>query len=569
MGAEPPRWSIPPGLRGLGRGTVGPDVIAGLTVWAVLVPEGLAYATIAGVPPVVGLYAAPAALVLYALLGSSRHLVVGPMAATAALSAAIVAAQTSDPAEAIVLTAALAVVVGSIAVAAGLLRFGFVAAFISEPVLKGFIVGLAATIVAGQVPKLLGLPSTHGSFVERVADLLRDIGDVHGSSLAVGGISLTALLLLHRFVHRAPAPLIVVAGAIVAATVLDLESRGVAVVGDIASGLPSLGLPDAARSDYSALAAGAVGIALIGFAEGLAAARNYAATAGYRVDPDRELLGLGAANLGAGLSSGMVVAGSLSKTAVNGSAGARSQMSGLVVAGLTVVTLLLLTGLFEDLPEPALAAVVIAAVVELVDVSALRRLYRVHTAALARIYGPAARADLIAAVAAMVGVLVFDTLPGLFIGITVSAVLLVYRVSRPHVAVLGLLPDGRWADLERHPEAHRAAGVVVVRPEAGLFYGNAGSVESAILAAVAAAPGSVHAVVVDAATIPMIDVTGADMLAGLDRDLARRGIALTMAGDVGQVRDVLRHTDTAAHGASVHPTVDAAVASHTTDRRDR
>ena len=556
------RFAVPLGFRGLARDAVVRDLVAGLTVWAVLVPEGLAYATIAGVPPVVGLYAAPAALVLYALFGSSRHLVVGPMAAAAALSAAAVASQTGDPGEAIVLTVVLALVVGVIATVAGLMRFGFVAAFISEPVLKGFIVGLALTIIAGQVPKLMGLHSAHGSFVERVVDLIGDLADVHGASLAVGLISLVAILGLHRFAHRAPAPLIVVTAAIVAAQLLDLEGHGVAVVGDIAAGLPDLGLPDAGWSDYTTLSAGAVGIALVGFAEGLAAAKSYAATAGYRVDPDRELLGLGAANIGAGLSSGMVVAGSLSKTAVNGAAGARSQLSGVIVGGLTVVTLLLLTGLFEDLPEPALAAVVVAAVVDLVDLSALRRLYHVHTTGLARIYGHAARADLLAAVAALSGVLVLDTLPGLFVGIAVSAVLLVYRASRPHVAIIGQLPgEERWVEVERHQDARQPPGVVVVRPESGLFYGNSDNVHAAILGAVDTAHGPVHGVVVDAGSVPTIDITAADMLAQLAVDLERRGIGLTVARDLGQVRDVLRHSDAAELAATFHPTVDAAVAA--------
>lgn len=562
MNASTRRSLALPGFRGFAPDAVASDLVAGLTVWAVLVPEALAYATIAGVPPVVGLYAAPAALVLYALFGSSRHLVVGPMAAAAALSAAAVAALTDDPADAVVLTIVLALVVGVIATVAGLLRLGFVAAFISEPVLKGFIIGLALTIIAGQVPKLLGLHSTHGSFVERVVDLIRDLADVHGASLVVGGLALAALLLLHRFVHRAPAPLIVVIAAIAAAKLFDLEGHGVAVVGDISAGLPDVGLPDAGWSDYAALSGSAVGIALVGFAEGLAAAKSYAATKGYRVDPNRELVGLGAANIGAGLSSGMVVAGSLSKTAVNGSAGARSQFSGVVVAGLTVLTLLLLTGLFEDLPEPALAAVVVAAVIDLIDLSALRRLYRVHSTGLGRIYGRAARADLLAAVAALAGVLVLDTLPGLFVGIGVSATLLVYRASRPHVAVVGQLPgDGRWADVERHPEARRPPGIVVVRPESGLFYGNADNVHAAILAAVDGAPDAVHGVVVDAQSVPTIDVTAADMLAQLAADLERRGITLSVARDLGQVRDVLRHSDAAALATTVHPTVEAAVAA--------
>ena len=270
----------------------------------------------------------------------------------------------------------------------------------------------------------------------------------------------------------------------------DLDAHGVEIVGQIDSGLPALGAPEVAAADYLELAAAAAGVMLVGFAEGLGAAKTYAARHHYEVDANRELLGLGAANLGSGLSSGMVVNGSLSKTAVNGGAGARSQVSGLVVAVLTILTLLFLTGLFENLPEATLAAVVIAAVIELVDIPALTALYRIATRQLRGIYGIAARPDFIAAVAALAGVLVFDTLPGLFIGIVVSLLLLLYRASRPHVAVLGQVPGmpGQYGDLQRHPENERAPGVVLLRVEGGLFFANADTVRDAVRAH-AAKPG--------------------------------------------------------------------------------
>jgi high affinity sulfate transporter 1 len=530
------------------------DLVAGLTVWAVLVPEALAYATIAGVSPVVGLYAAPPALVLYAIFGSSRHLVVGPMSATAALSAAVVAdfATQGQPAY-VTLTTALALVTGVVALAAGLARLGFLAGFISEPVLKGFIVGLALTIIAGQLPKLFGVEKGEGDFFEQIWDLLGNLGDTHAATLAIGLASLLLVLGLRRFAPVVPGSLVAVAFGIVVVELLD--PGGVDIVGAIDSGLPSVGLPDASASDYLDLAAGAVGIALVGFAEGLGAAKTYAARHHYEVDPNRELVGLGAANLGSGLASGMVVNGSLSKTAVNGAAGAESQASGIVVAVLTVVTLLFLTGLFETLPEATLAAVVIAAVIELVDVPALVRLYRIWTRRLGRIYGPAARPDFIAAVAALAGVLLFDTLPGLFIGIGVSLLLLLYRASRPNVAVLGRLPQGHWVDLARG-EAEATPHVAVLRVEAGLFFANAEHVRRAILAH---AKG-VSAVVIDAETVPFIDVTAAETLARLRDDLERHGVRLLVARDVGQVRDVLRRTG-AEDEAAVFPTVEDAVKS--------
>ena len=244
----------------------------------------------------------------------------------------------------------------------------------------------------------------------------------------------------------------------------------------------SLGLPDASASDYGDLAAGAIGVMLVGFAESLGAAKAYAARYHYEVEPNRELLGLGGANIASGLSSGMVVNGSLSKTAVNVSAGAHTQLAGLVVAAMTVVTLLFLTGLFESLPDATLAAVVVVAVIELVDLPALAALYRVHTGRLGRAYNVAARPDFLAALAAMLGVLIFDTLPGLFIGIAVSLLLLLYRVSRPRVAVLGRVPGarGQFADAERHPENAEPDGVRVLRVEGGLFFANADPVRARI-----------------------------------------------------------------------------------------
>ncbi|MHA6628496.1 SulP family inorganic anion transporter [Pseudonocardia sichuanensis] len=554
-------------LQGYRRSWLRADLVAGLTVWAVLVPEALAYATIAGVPPVVGLYAAVASLVLYAVVGSSRHLVVGPMSATAALSAGIVGGIAGGgSAEYIALTAALALVTGVVGVLAGLLRLGFIAAFISEPVLKGFIVGLALTIIVGQLPALFGVKKEPGNVFEQATGLVGHLGDTSLPTLGVGLVALALLVVLRRVLPLVPGALVAVLLGVLAVALFGLDARGVEVVGSIEPGLPALGLPGGlGPNDYLALVGASLGVLLVGFAEGLGAAKTYAAKAGYAIDPDRELLGLGTANLGAGLSSGMVVNGSLSKTAVNGSAGARSQVSGLTVAVLTVVTLLFLTGLFEQLPEAVLAAVVIVAVVELVDIAALRALYAVWTARLGSIYGRAARADFAAAVATLLGVLVFETLPGLFIGIAMSLLLLLYRASRPHVAVLGQAPSATrtWVDLARHPEAVQTPGVVVARVEGGLFFANADHVRDRIQAL--RAEHDAHAVVLDAQTMPFVDVTAAAMLRQLGADLEGAGVRLALARDVGQVRDVLARTG----GPNVaYRTLDEAVAAMAGDGRE-
>jgi MFS superfamily sulfate permease-like transporter len=337
---------------------------------------------------------------------------------------------------------------------------------------------------------------------------------------------------------------------IAAVAALDLD---VDIVGHIDGGLPAFGLPDVSLHDFGALASGGVAVMLVGFAEGLGAAKTYAAREHYEIDTNRELLGLGGANLAAGLSSGMVVNGSLSKTAVNGGAGAHTQLSGLIVAALTVVTLLVLTGLFEQLPEATLAAVVIAAVIELVDVRALGTLYRDTTRGFDRV---AARPDFIAAVAALLGVLVFDTLPGLFIGISMSLLLLVYRASRPYIATLGRMPgSAQYADVARHPENRPPDGVAVLRVEGGAYFANADAIRTCILAAAKDA----RAIVLDAETIPFVDVTAARMLAALAGDLRRDGVELLIARDTGQVRDLLHREAPDPALQRVYPSVQAAV----------
>ena len=532
-------------LAGYQRPWLRGDVIAGLTVWAVLVPESLAYASIAGVSPVIGLYAAPPALVLYAVFGSSRHLVVGPMSATAALSAAAVAdLTTGGPDDVLAFTGVLAIMTGLFAVAAGVLKLGFLANFISEPVLKGFIIGLALTIIIGQVPKLFGVEREEGNFFEQLWGFLGELGDTHARTLVVGIMSLVVVMALRHYAPVVPGSLVAVIVGVVAVDLFDLADKGVAIVGEIDSGLPSLGTPDGVGfDDYLAAAFSSLGIMLVGFAEGLGAAKTYAAREHYEIDANRELIGLGAANLGSGLSTGMVVNGSLSKTAVNGSAGARSQVSGLVVAVLTVITLLFLTGLFENLPEATLAAVVIAAVIELVDIGALRGFYALYTKRLGRIYGTAARPDFIAAVAAMLGVLIFDTLPGLVIGIIVSLFLLLYRTSRPHIAELGRVEGttGQFADIERHPGNVAVPDVAVLRVEAGLYFANADAVRRAVKRR-ARRPGT-RGVVIDAEAVAFVDVTAVRMLDELASDLERDGQQLVIAHDLGQVGDLLALAD--------------------------
>ena len=431
--------------------------------------------------------------------------------------------------------------------------------FISEPVLKGFIVGLALTIIVGQLPKIFGIEGADGNFFERLWGFVTGLGETNGWTLLVGLVSLAIVVVLKRVAPVVPGSLVAVLFGILIVTLLGIDRKGVEIVGTIQGGLPTLGLPDVLLRDYFGLVPSAVGIALVGFAEGLGAAKTYAARNHYEADANRELLGLGAANLGAGFSGGMVVNGSLSKTAVNGGAGAKTELSGLVAAVLTVVTLLFLTGLFESLPEATLGAIVIAALIELVDIPSLLGFYRVWTRRLGSIYGPAARADFIAALAALFGVLIFDTLPGLFIGIAVSLLLLLYRASRPNVAVLGRVPGAsrHWGDVARHSENEQMPGVVVLRVESGLFFANADHVREAVERHTS--EEGVYAVVLDAQTVPFVDVTASRMLDELREALSSRGIAMFLARDVGQVRDVLRRSRPDDGEARIFPTVEEAV----------
>jgi MFS superfamily sulfate permease-like transporter len=365
---------------------------------------------------------------------------------------------------------------------------------------------------------------------------------------------------LRRWLPVVPGSLVAVVVGVALVKLFDLADKGVAIVGSIDSGLPRIGLPEGVGGDdYLRAAAAAAGMMLVGFSEGLGAAKTYATRAHYSIDANRELLGLGAANLGSGLCTGMVVNGSLSKTAVNGAAGARSQVSGLAVAVLTVVTLLFLTGLFEDLPEATLAAIVIAAVIELVDVRALVGFYRLYSRNLGRIYGTAARPDFIGAVAALLGVLIFDTLPGLVIGIVVSLLLLLYRASRPHVATLGRVsgsPD-QFGDVTRHPENMVEPDVAVVRPEAGLYFFNAEAVRVAVKEQ--ADRPQVRGVVIDAESMPAVDVTAIAMLVELADDLERDGKRLVIAHNLGQVGDLLAADPDVSIG--VFPTIPEAIAA--------
>jgi len=501
-----------------------PDLVAALAVWAVLVPEGMAYASLAGMPPETGLFAALAPLLVYAVLGTCRQLTVGPSSAIAAYSAAAVApVAAGDPSRFIALSALLALLVGVLLLAAGLARVGFVADFFSRPVLTGFVAGLALVIAVGQLCKLFGVEGGGTGFFGKLAVLLPQLGSTSLVTLAIGLAALAVIFTLRAYAPKVPSALIAVALGIVAVSVLGLQEHGVAVVGAIPAGLPSPSFPSFSLGDITNLLPDAAALALIAFAESVAGARALAAKHGYEVDADQELVALGASNLGAGLLQGFTVDASLSRSAVADSSGVKSQMSGFILFAFLIVTMLVLMPLFHNLPEAVLGAIVIAAVVHLVDIGALRRLRRVD------------RTDFLLAVLCFSGVLVFGLLVGLGVALVVSLLALVFRAYRPSSAVLGRAPEAhadealRYRGVEDNPDCETFPGLVILRVDGELFFANARWFRDTVRSLVRGQSPPVREVLVHAGAVPYIDTTAATMLKELIAELDEGDVELDFA----------------------------------------
>jgi sulfate permease, SulP family len=414
------------------------------------------------VPAQAGLFAAPFLLFGYALFGSSRQLMVGATSASAVMLAGTVAALAgSDPKKYAALMAGLTITVGIIVLLLGIARLGFIKNFLAESVLTGFIFGLALVIIVGQLPKLFGLPRVEGDFFEKLWQVISHLGSTNGWTLLVGVLSLALLFGLERYVPRLPASLVAVVFGILVVAIFGLHTQGVAIVGAIPAGLPALNWPSLALGDYLGLLPGAFGVVLVLYAEHISAAQKFAVKHHYDLDANQELIALGVSNFLAGLFGGFAGGGSLSKTTVNDVAGARTQMSGIVSLVLVLVTLLVLTPLFYYLPEATLGAIVIHAVWGLLDVGALRRYWRLR------------RTSFVLALVALLGVLVYDILPGLLLAVVLSLALLIYRASRPQGSILGRVPGKQvYADIERHPENERVPGLLIFRLNAPLFFAN-------------------------------------------------------------------------------------------------
>jgi len=500
------------------------DLVAALAVWAVLVPEGMAYASLAGLPPATGLFAALAPLLAYAVLGTCRQITVGPSSAVAAYSAAAVAPLAlGDSGRFIALSALLALLVGAFLLAAGLARAGFIADFFARPVLTGFVAGLALVIGVGQMYKLFGVEAGGTGFFGKLGVLLRQLGATDLTTLALGVAALAVIFALRAVAPKAPAMLVAVVLGIAAVSVLGLQDHGVQIVGEIPDGLPRPSFPSFGLGDITDLLPDAVALALIAFAESIAGARAFAAKHGYEVNADQELVALGVANLGAGLFQGFSVDASLSRSAVADASGVKSQLSGVILFAFLIVTMLFLLPLFHDLPEAVLGAIVIAAVAHLIDIRALRRLRRVDST------------DFLLALTCFAGVLVFGILMGLVIAVVVSLLALVFRAYRPSSAILGRAPGAvadpalRYCGVDDHPEYETIPGLVILRIDGELFFANARWFQDTVRSLVQGQTPPVREVLIHAGAVPYLDTTAAAMLKELIAELHERDVALAFA----------------------------------------
>src|SRR5262245_2509797 len=506
------------------------DLLAGITLSAYAVPVALAYATLAGLPPVVGIYGYMLGGLGYALLGSSRHLAIGPTSAVSMLVGASIAPMAEgDPVRYAQIAALVAMLVAALAVIAWVLRLSTLTSFVSDTILVGFKAGAGLSIAMTQLPSALGVPGGGDHFFGRIAALFAQTPDANPVVLTVTASALVLLLLGERFLPGRPVALAVVVLSILASGYLGLQAHGVATVGSIPAGLPVPGLPGIKPRDVDGVVPLAGACLLLAYVEGVSAARALAAKHGYEVDVRRELLGLGGANLLVALGHGYPVAGGLSQSAVNEQAGARSRAS-LVVASLSLaVVLLFLTGLLEHLPKAVLAAIVLMAVKGLIDLREIASIRRVS------------RLEFWVAMTALVGVLLLGILKGVLLAVVGSILLLLHEVAYPHVAVLGRIPHTRrFSDLARHPDNERIPGVMAIRVESSLVYFNVEHVLQEVLRHLNAEPGPVRLMVCDLSTSPYVDIAGACMLTKLGADLAARGAALRLVGVPASARDTLR-----------------------------
>ena len=558
------RWL--PGLQTARRyepGWLPHDVMAGLVLTTMLVPVGIAYAVASGVPGIYGLYATIVPLLAYALFGPSRILVLGPDSSLAALILAVVLPLSGgDPMRAVALAGMMAVVSGVACILAGLLRLGFITELLSKPIRYGYMNGIAFVVIVNQLPKLFGVSIDSGGPLRDLWRLGESVlgGTTNWTTLAIGAGTLAVILLLKPY-RRIPGTLIAVVVATVAAGLFDLgASAGVKVLGALPQGLPAFALPWIDLADLGAVVIGGCAVALVSFADTSVLSRTYAARTRSYVDPNQEMVGLGVANLAAGFFQGFPISSSSSRTPVAEASGAKTQLTGVVGAAGVALLLVLAPDLLRNLPNSALAAVVIAAAIGLFEFADLRRIFRIQ------------RWEFWLSIVCFAGVVALGAIPGIGLAIAVAVIEFLWDGWRPHFAVLGRVDGIRgYHDIKRYPEARLVPGLVLFRWDAPLFFANAELFQERVLQAVADSPTPVRRIVVAAEPVTSVDVTSADMLAELERTLRAAGIELHLAEMKDPVKDKLKRFELLEHfGPAVfHPTLGAAVddylADHTVD----
>jgi high affinity sulfate transporter 1 len=516
-------------LRSYERSWLRGDVLAGVTVAAYLIPQVMAYAEVAGLPPIVGLWAIIGPLLVYAVVGSSRQLSVGPESTTALMTALVVAPlAVGDPARYAALAAALALIVGGLCLLGWLARLGFLADLLSHPVLIGYLAGIAVFMMVSQLTKITGVPIEGDSLVAEMGSLLANAGQVHLPTLALAAGVLAFLLLGARLAPKAPIPLIgmLLAAGIVAA--FGLQDRGIKVVGEIPAGLPAPGLPAVAVADLTALLLPAVGVTIVAYTDNVLTARAFAIRNNYRVDANQELLALGTANLSAGVLRGFPISSSGSRTVIADALGSRSQLYSLVALGAVVATLLVGRAVLAAFPTAALGAIVVYAALRLINLAEFRRIARFR------------RSELVLALATTAAVLLLGVLYGVLAAVGLSILDLLRRVARPHDGILGYAPGvAGMHDIDDYPEATLVPGLVVYRYDAPLCFANAENFRQRALASAEASPTPVEWFVLNAEANVEVDLTAIDTLDELRAELDRRGIVFAMARVKQDMRDDL------------------------------
>jgi high affinity sulfate transporter 1 len=532
------------------------DIMAGLVLTTMLVPVGIAYAVASGVPGIYGLYATIVPLLAYALFGPSRILVLGPDSSLAAVILAVVLPLSGgDPHRAVALAGMMAIVSGTVCILAGIMRLGFITELLSKPIRYGYMNGIALTVLISQLPKVFGFSIQSDGPLRNIWAIATAVmqGKTNGTAFMIGAATLVVILLLKNY-KRVPSILIAVVGATVAVGVLDLGSRaGVSVLGSLPQGLPAFAIPWLSRADIVPVLIGGCAVALVSFADTSVLSRVYAARTRTYVDPNQEMAGLGFANLAAGFFQGFPISSSSSRTPVAEAAGAKTQLTGVVGALAVALLLMVAPNLLQNLPNSALAAVVIASAIGLFEVADLRRIYRIQ------------RWEFWLSIVCTVGVAVFGAIEGIGLAIVIAVIEFLWDGWRPYSAVLGRV-DGikGYHDIRRYPDAHLIPGLVLFRWDAPLFFANAELFNERVLGAVATSPTPVRWLVVAAEPVTSVDVTSADVLAELDDTLHAAGIKLCVAEMKDPVKDKLKRFGLFARfgETAFFPTIDDAVDSY-------